>query len=38
MKNKKTILGSSAAIVTAAALIAGGTFAAWSDFQVLDDN
>lgn len=32
MKNKKTILGSSAAIVAAVALIGGGTFANWSDF------
>ena len=38
MKNKKTILGSSAAIVAAAALIAGGTFASWSDFVEVQDN
>lgn len=38
MKNKKTILGSSAAIVASVALIGGGTFAAWSDFDVISEN
>lgn len=38
MKNKKTILGSAAAITASVALIAGGTFAAWSDFSMVEDN
>lgn len=37
MSNKKTIIGSAAAIVASVALIGGGTFAAWSDFAVVED-